>query len=311
VEEEMYQKMNPARIRYFLVIGLLALVVTGGCTTIRSAAAAPPAAVPMEVTIFEPADTSQFDGVQAHTINQNDLNYPAFRTLATNNTTARAVSGNLSDAEQEDLIFMREEEKLARDVYLTLYDQWGLRIFQNIAASEQNHTDSIKSLLDRYGLADPATGNDMGEFANPDLQALYDQLTADGSQSVVAALRVGAVIEEIDILDLLEAIAHTDRADIIRVYGNLARGSENHLRAFVSTLERQSGEIYQPQYLDQEAYEAIINSSPDNGGGKGGGNGWGNANSGGNGNRIGNGRGVRRGNGNAGRRGSGVVNMGA
>ena len=46
----------------------------------------------------------------------------------------------LSAKEASDLIFLREEEKLARDVYLALYDAWGTPIFLNISSSEQKHT---------------------------------------------------------------------------------------------------------------------------------------------------------------------------
>jgi hypothetical protein len=170
------------------------------------------------------------------------------------------LSDVLSDIEVEGLLYMREEEKLARDVYLTLYDKWGLRIFQNISGSEQTHMDAVKTVLDRYGLEDPAAGNEIGVFTDLTLQALYDQLVAEGNQSLADALRVGAAIEEIDILDLEERIAQTDKADIQQVYENLMMGSSNHLRAFVSNLERQTGETYQPQYLGQTAYESIVNS---------------------------------------------------
>jgi hypothetical protein len=164
------------------------------------------------------------------------------------------------------LLYMREEEKLAHDVYLALSSQWGLRIFQNIAGSEQTHTDAIKTLLDRYGLSDPAAGKAAGQFADPTLQGLYDQLVAQGSQSLADALKVGATIEEIDILDLQEQIALTTHADIQRVYQNLERGSRNHLRAFVTTLQRQTGETYQPQYLTPEVYQSIVGSSTQTGG---------------------------------------------
>jgi hypothetical protein len=172
----------------------------------------------------------------------------------------------LSQEEIDGLRYMREEEKLARDVYLTLYDQWGVPIFQNIASSEATHTEAVKTLLDRYSLEDPADGKDTGVFTDPELQALYDQLVAAGRSSRADALRVGAAIEEIDILDLEERIAQTDKDDIILVYENLLKGSRNHLRAFVSTLERQEGETYQPQYLTPAAYDAIVSTDIERGG---------------------------------------------
>jgi hypothetical protein len=199
-----------------------------------------------------------------------------------------ATAVELSAAEAEGLIYMREEEKLARDVYLTLYDQWGVPIFQNIAGSEQAHMDSILMLLDQYGLADPAADNGAGEFDNPLFQSLYEQLVAQGSLSQADALKVGATIEDLDIVDLEERLAQTDNEYIIQVYSNLLAGSENHLRAFVSNLERQTGEEYQPVYLDQDAYQAIISGAAERGGGYGGNGGSGNG-KGGNGG-SGNGR---------------------
>jgi hypothetical protein len=176
------------------------------------------------------------------------------------------VNEELSSEEIAGILYMREEEKLARDVYLKLYEQWGLAIFQNIAGSEQTHMDAIKTLMDVYGLDDPVAGNDVGEFTDPTLQSLYADLVATGSQSLADALRVGAAIEEIDILDLEERIAQTDAGNVQRVYENLTRGSYNHLRSFAATLEQQTGEIYEPQYLDQETYNSAINTPMGNAG---------------------------------------------
>jgi hypothetical protein len=166
--------------------------------------------------------------------------------------------GSSLDANETNaLLFMREEEKLAHDVYVTLFAQWGLPIFQNISQSEQTHTDAIKALIDRYNLQDPAL-NGVGFFTNPDLQALYNTLIARGQQSLSEALRVGAAIEEIDILDLEENLSQIDNADIQQVFINLKSGSYNHLKAFTSTLFTQTGEVYQPQYLSAVAYQAIL-----------------------------------------------------
>lgn len=187
-----------------------------------------------------------------------------------------AQTGILSEAEASALLYMREEEKLAHDVYMTLYQQWQLPVFQNIAGSEQVHMDSIKTLLDRYGLQDPATGA-AGVFTNPTLQDLYNKLVAQGSQSLAEALKVGAAIEEIDILDLEQSISQASQPDIALVYENLLNGSQNHLRSFVSMLQNQAGETYQPQYMSQEAYQSILSASTQRGGpgGQGGQNGQG------------------------------------
>jgi hypothetical protein len=184
---------------------------------------------------------------------------------ALNNALDQIAMGKLSATEIEGILYMREEEKLAQDVYLVLYKKWELPVFQNIASSEATHTEAIKTLIDRYDLEDPAAGKDVGVFTNPTIQGLYDQLVEEGGQSLASALRVGAVIEEIDILDLEERIAQTDKADVQLVYENLMKGSRNHLRSFVSTLKRQEGETYQPQYLNQAAFDAIINTPKERG----------------------------------------------
>jgi hypothetical protein len=183
-----------------------------------------------------------------------------------------AVPGDLSEEETAALLYMREEEKLAHDVYVTLYAQWGVQSLQNISESELAHTESVKTLIDRYGLADPALG-ELGVFSNQDLQALFNDLVERGSGSLVEALKVGAAIEEIDILDLQERLSQTDKADIQQVFNNLLQGSYNHLRAFVNTLNNQAGETYQPQYLSVEAFQAIMGASSGNGGGAGNGQG--------------------------------------
>lgn len=162
----------------------------------------------------------------------------------------------LSGAEVADLLFMREEEKLARDVYLTMHGEYGLRVFSNIPKAEQRHMDAILGLLNTHGLEDPILG--FGKFANEELQELYDSLLATGRQSRLDALMVGALIEEVDIEDIVEAMKRTDKSDILNVYGNLVAGSENHLNAFVKNIEAITGETYVAQYLPQEEVDAIL-----------------------------------------------------
>ncbi len=159
---------------------------------------------------------------------------------------------------------MREEEQLAHDVYVVLGDLWGLRIFENIAASETTHVDSVAGLLDQYGIEDPAAGALPGTFVNPTLQGLYDQLIADGSRSLDAALGVGALIEELDISDLQARSAATEIPEITAVYANLERGSRNHLRAFTSQLESR-GVTYEPTQLDSAIFDEIVSSATERG----------------------------------------------
>mgnify|MGYP001820052065 CR=1 FL=1 len=164
----------------------------------------------------------------------------------------------LSDDEAAGLVFMREEEKLARDVYIYLYETWGQKTFDNIAASEQTHTDAMLELLHKYGIDDPVGDNAEGVFVDQNLQGLYDTLTATGSASLIDALLVGAAIEEIDLIDIKHLVDELDGNDDIRqAYENLIAGSENHLRAFVRVLEQQ-GITYTPGHLSQEEYDAIV-----------------------------------------------------
>jgi len=171
--------------------------------------------------------------------------------------------GKLTSTEQAGILYVREEEKLAHDVYMALYDKWNLPIFQNIASSEETHTSAMKLLIERYGLTDPALPEE-GKFTNNDLQDLYNQLVAQGEQSLIDALKVGAAIEELDLLDIQKYVDATDKGDLKLVYESLMKGSRNHLRAFVSTLKNY-GVTYTPQYLSQEEYDQIINSSMEKG----------------------------------------------
>jgi hypothetical protein len=173
--------------------------------------------------------------------------------------------GNITPEEVEGLIFMREEEKLAKDVYLTMFEKWEMKIFENISKSEEKHTNAVKILLERYSIEDPVQADEIGVFTNSELQELYNSLVERGNSSLIEALKVGAAIEEIDIMDLEKQInGIVNSEDILFVYNNLLKGSQNHLRAFVRNISSQ-GETYTPQYMNSETYQEIINSDMQNG----------------------------------------------
>ena len=165
----------------------------------------------------------------------------------------------LSDVEKEGLLFTREEEKLARDVYTALAAKWGQRAFTAIAAAEQQHMDAVAFLLTRYELADPAAGKAPGVFANARLQALYVTLVEKGSLGLVDAFAVGATIEDLDLADVEELIEDADNVDVDTVMQNLAKGSRNHLRSFVALLAN-SAVTYVPQFLSAAEYAEIIST---------------------------------------------------
>lgn len=145
------------------------------------------------------------------------------------------IASSISEQMGADLLFMWEEERLARDVYNILYAKWGSKVFINIATNgEQTHIDSVKSMIDKYQVTTDGYEPIMvGVFVNPDLQALYNTLVAQGSISVIEAYKVGVLIEQTDIADLDARLSVSDLpVDIRTVYENLRKGSENHLAAF-------------------------------------------------------------------------------
>lgn len=177
--------------------------------------------------------------------------------------TTTSSDTSITAFEKQSLSFMREEEKLAFDVYTLMYSKWSLMPFQNISNSESNHMAAVKTLLDRYELKDPAQNS--GVFVNTTLQHLYQTLIAKGNSSEIEALQVGAAIEEIDIRDLKEQLLQIKKEDIRIVYENLMRGSRNHLRAFVYNLSMR-GITYKPQYLGQQEFDEIMKSPKERGG---------------------------------------------
>ncbi len=168
--------------------------------------------------------------------------------------------GTLSSGEAEGILLMREEEKLARDVYLTLYEKWNIPLFLNIANSEETHMDAMELLIERYGLKDPVADESAsyrGTCAREEFNRLYTELTEQGLASYQAALEVGALIEDLDIEDLQKLLSESGNDDVKVVYQNLLKGSHNHLRSFVRQLEGYDRD-YSPVYISLQDYEGII-----------------------------------------------------
>lgn len=153
---------------------------------------------------------------------------------------------------------MLEEEKLARDVYIYLYNLWGINQFDNIKNSEVNHINSIATILEDYNINYNILPE--GQFSNEHLQTLYNQLISEGEISNSNALHVGATIEDLDIVDLAEYINATSNTRLIKTYEKLQCGSQNHLRSFVSAIE-DNGESYTPQFLTETEYNSILSNS--------------------------------------------------
>ena len=185
-------------------------------------------------------------------------------TLFTNSCSSDSNSNTnletidlISPEDQEALLFMLEEEKLARDTYSFLSDTWQLKQFENIKNSEQSHMNAIINLLNTYNIE--YTVLPYGAFFNTDLQNFYNQFIEDGQISQSNALQIGATIEDLDIVDLQEFIDKSSHDMLIAVFESLKCGSKNHLRSFVSLIEA-AGDTYNHQFLTLEEYNNIISS---------------------------------------------------
>ncbi len=167
-------------------------------------------------------------------------------------TADPGLSTPLSAEEIAGLKYMREEEELARDLYMTIFNNTSLTVFQSISLnSEVAHAQSMLNLLNTYGEADPSTGNP-ATYSDANLQTLYDTLIASamGAGKVdLDALMVGAKVEEVDIEDINAKKAQVQPAHalITQTYDTLLCGSRNHLRSFVSQIKAITGTAYTPQ----------------------------------------------------------------
>ena len=147
----------------------------------------------------------------------------------------------LTPQEKKDLLFMYEEEKLAKDVYQTLGKMYpDMKVF-NIYKAEINHNRAVANVLKHYNVELPSRVEEVGKFKNEKLQKLYNELVAKGKKSLKDALEVGIMIEVIDIKDLDEKIANAKSPDVIALFKFLRDGSYNHYNAFNRVLKRVTG----------------------------------------------------------------------
>ncbi len=145
---------------------------------------------------------------------------------------AQAATPTVSATTKAQLLYLVEEEKLARDVYAALDAVSVSPKFKNISGSEQTHMDAVAVLLKTYGIKNPTIGKAAGEFTDKSLTALYKTLVAKGKLSELDAISVGILIEKKDLADLATLAKTVKKADIKLTLANLKKGSENHLAAF-------------------------------------------------------------------------------
>jgi hypothetical protein len=162
----------------------------------------------------------------------------------------------LSYEQKYTIAYMWDEERLARDLYLKLYELYpDAKPLYNIATqSETQHVSWVTTLVEKYDLnlqntTDFSGGYDVqtladipaGQFILPELQQLYDALYAEGSQSEIDALKVGCKVEVTDVDDLdryIEEAKAGEALDLVAVYENLRNGSYNHYWAFDNALKQ-------------------------------------------------------------------------
>jgi len=157
---------------------------------------------------------------------------------------------------KDSLAFMGNEERLAYDVYMNLYNYHlnngdTIKQFKNISTkSEIKHIGIVQDLVRRYNLGaddvtnveNPVSDNSiaqtnmpMGEYDIPEIQELYDALYEKGIKSVQDALEVGCMVEVTDINDLdrwIQKAQNANATDVIAGFEILRNGSYNHYWAF-------------------------------------------------------------------------------
>ncbi|HOF54737.1 MAG TPA: DUF2202 domain-containing protein [Prolixibacteraceae bacterium] len=170
------------------------------------------------------------------------------------------VCGTITGEEAAAILFMYDEEKMARDLYAEFYKMYKIPVFKNISKSENVHMQAVGSLVKAFGLKYNGTDKP-GEFVNPEIARLYSQLVEMGKESLTGALKAGALVEETDILDLQDELQSAGNASVKRVFTNILAGSENHLRAFVNQLKFRKT-IYEPVLIkDLDYYKAILSNT--------------------------------------------------
>ena len=159
------------------------------------------------------------------------------------NPTKDALKVKQLDENQKEIIYsIYEEEKVARDVYITLGEMYfEENTFANIQLSEQAHMDAVRNLCVKYGIEIPDVDQAVGTFNIAEMGTLYDNFVNMGKSSILDALEVGKAIEIMDIADLGNALLNMPR-DVQKVLTNLISGSINHLDAFTIAIERETAQ---------------------------------------------------------------------
>ncbi len=168
-----------------------------------------------------------------------------------------SATTSVSDQVRGDLLFIYEEEKMARDLYASFGEKWGWQTIGRVSMSESMHLNSVMNLLHTYGIPEPVLPT--GSYQSAAISELAKRLLNEGIASEDAALHSALYVEEYDIADLTKRMNDTADPSILSTYQYLLNGSNAHLRYFYSLLVENGG-TYTPQVLSQQAFDAALAS---------------------------------------------------
>jgi len=154
------------------------------------------------------------------------------------------------------LMYLHDQEKLARDINRTFYYTWGKPIFASIAESEQRHMNVLRAILDYYYLSALVETDEVGVFGAHHHTEAFTDLVNQGEVSLTEAYRAVGYLEEWDIREIRGSIEFTQDQALIDTFSNLLAGARNHLRVFAAR-SNSLGYAYQAQMLKQSEVDDI------------------------------------------------------
>lgn len=151
--------------------------------------------------------------------------------------TSGTATATLSEAELNALIYLVKLEKMAYEVYTTLGQIYStMPILENISEAEYRHWKVLQNLFVKYGETDPTKDGDVdldiGLYNDDDMSDAYDEAIAYGGVSLLQAMETGAIIEQLELDSLSNALGRTTLPDLTTIYTNFINADGAHLDAF-------------------------------------------------------------------------------
>ena len=220
-------------------------------------------AVDADLALIEENDALTHLETSIHTVIGNEDAGPSEELPANVIDAINLPLSNLTSDIEKALAFMGNEERLAYDVYTSLFELWpSQNILDKIPNNaEIKHAQAIKELVKKYSLDASNFVNDdgtpfldgntsisqsddindvTGVYDIQSIQDLYNTLMDKGAISERDALEVGCMIEVTDINDLnirIEQIEEVDAPDVLTVFNYLRDGSFSHYWSFNGALQ--------------------------------------------------------------------------